>query len=827
MSYPQTESNTDGRLHGPVILLFTALLFVAAVYGTVAYGWWREPIWVSRAAGNQFAVMVCLVFFGSAIWLYARGSLAVLWGIPFVIFSANAGFGSVAAVVWYWLCATLVGAALLSFWKDSSASVWSIRNSAAGLVLLGTITGLIAHFPICTPTLFALFISGGAVGAAWHLRRLNHHTGFFNFPCRVREVSRRPMAELLALAGISVGLWLVLFVTALPELGHDALSMHLNIPARMLENKQWDFDVTKYVWAVMPFGANWLLVPSYFLAGEAAAKLMDSSFVLATAWTMYAVLKDRVAQAYALLAPALLLTLPLTFLVSGSVFVEPVMAFLFITCLAELSGTEHKRQGTWIFLGGIAGYACTTKLLALPVLPILLIAALLRAREGKFQQAKVKFIVVGCFVFFVVAIHPYLIAYLKTGNPFFPFYNTVFKSPYFTTGSLFNNGQAFANPLYTRPLGLEMIWSSTFESVVYGESIGNGAIGILMIVLLPISLVVSLLARRWWVFAGVIAALFYCAVVFHAQSYLRYIYQVVPWMLVFGAWALSKIKTWPVIVSIMALCMGAVSISRYPVVAWPLKQFSPRFLVDSSMGTGFRERSGPAIIAGDIITKNPNWRDKKILLVGIDPVFSHFPGGTIATSWHSWPFFSSVKDEASFNKALIDFGVEIIVHPIGQKEPYEADILSKTDELFVMNGIRAGLVRDQGTYVKERVSGPDLSKVDPHWALNSAKPVSGGIVVDSAHPITQEVEVGTVRKIELRMTVSCSVGQQFRSQVIWEIQDPTRTVPDILVHECAGKDAEVQRILRVPEGSTKGVVYGTSHDERPVMIKNISVLTAQ
>ena len=70
MSYSQTESNIGGRQQSAVILLFTTLLFVAAVYGTVAYGWWREPIWVSRTAGNQFAVMVSLVFFGSAIWLY-------------------------------------------------------------------------------------------------------------------------------------------------------------------------------------------------------------------------------------------------------------------------------------------------------------------------------------------------------------------------------------------------------------------------------------------------------------------------------------------------------------------------------------------------------------------------------------------------------------------------------------------------------------------------------------------------------------------------------------------------------------------------------------
>ncbi|MGZ7281850.1 hypothetical protein ACXWQV_09900, partial [Streptococcus pyogenes] len=82
-------------------------------------------------------------------------------------------------------------------------------------------------------------------------------------------------------------------------------------------------------------------LPPFFLDGQQAAKLMDTSFVLATAWLAFRILVPRIGAVAALAAPALMLTLPLSMLVSGSMFVEPVIGFLFLLCLAELTGTSE------------------------------------------------------------------------------------------------------------------------------------------------------------------------------------------------------------------------------------------------------------------------------------------------------------------------------------------------------------------------------------------------------------------------------------------------------------------------------------------------------
>ncbi|MFX5660829.1 hypothetical protein ABTE05_20920, partial [Acinetobacter baumannii] len=65
--------------------------------------------------------------------------------------------------------ATLIGAWTLSWWKDDSATVWSVRNSGFGFVITGSLIGLMAHFPIKTPTLYLLLFSGWALLASWRL----------------------------------------------------------------------------------------------------------------------------------------------------------------------------------------------------------------------------------------------------------------------------------------------------------------------------------------------------------------------------------------------------------------------------------------------------------------------------------------------------------------------------------------------------------------------------------------------------------------------------------------------------------------------------------
>ncbi|MFX5718737.1 hypothetical protein ABTE23_22185, partial [Acinetobacter baumannii] len=74
--------------------------------------------------------------------------------------------------------------------------------------------------------------------------------------------------------------------------------------------------------------------------------------------------------------------------------------------------------------------------------------------------------------------------------------------------------------------------------------------------------------------------------------------------------------------------------------------------------------------------------------------------------------------DTNFKKLLRDFDIEVIVHPVGQNESHEADIMSVTTELFRLNGMRVGLVKTDGLFRVERVAGPVLDQPGPKWDLN-------------------------------------------------------------------------------------------------------------
>lgn len=816
-----TEHTFQTR-YSSYLTAFCFLLFALALWGTFDQGWWAKSIWASASAGVSYRWTVGVLLLLGATGLAIGVPLPLLLLLPIMVFVGLAGIGVAAAVAWFWICATLIGAVLLSWCRDESCPVWSVRSSAAGFVVTGSTIGIMAHFPINTPVVYMSLISCAGLLATWRLGLFKGERASILGTLLQRR--RRSVPEICMQAIILVGVALVLFVTALPEVGHDALAVHLTIPARMLDSKRWDFDVTQYIWSVMPFGANWLMLPPYFLAGEQAAKLMDSSFVLATAWLSYRILLPRIGHAAALAAPALLLTLPLTMLVSGSVFVEPAIAFLFLLCFAELTGTADKDQGGWLFLAAVAGYLCASKLLGVPLLPILLLAACVLSREGRFQRASVGILLAAVFLFLLIGAQPYVVAYFQTGNPLFPFYNTIFKSPYFTAESVFNNGHAFANPLYLRPLNMGMFWDSSLKSRIFGEFGADGAIGIVFLVLVPLSFAAAFLMRRWWVLGGLIATTFYCVLVFQTQAYLRYIYQVLPWFVVFGVWALTRLSRPGLTSTLLVVLLCLVSLLRFPVVYGPLGQFSPELMFDRDAHRGMLEKSKPSVIVGDVIQQLEHLRGKQTLLIGTDPVYSHFPAGTIAFSWHSWPFFSSPDRDSNFKKLIREFNIELIVHPVGQNEPHEAEILAMTNEVFVENGIRAGLVKTEDAYEVERVVGIELAKPNPAWQLGNNIAKNGGVQVTVSHPITQAIEVKGRRGL-LQMKVSCPEGKYFRSQINWLDTKPGVEGSNIEVHACHGDVTTIERVLSIPLGVTKGVVYGSSHDEGAVIIRGVSFRT--
>jgi hypothetical protein len=812
-----TDRKNSNALNKWILLFLAIVLLSIALLGTSLAGWWSQSVWPLPASKNDFFIFVISAFFLYFLLLIFGVSFGLLLLIPLSIYIGSAGFGPVAAVLWFWACATFIGAALGSLIRIHCESVWDLRYSAIGFAVIGVLVSACAHFPICSPLFFFAFFSVQALVAIYWLTRKGQSPFPINFSLKP---IRRSFSENILTAFVVLGITLVVVVTMLPDLGHDALAMHLNIPARMMTDGYWKFDVKQYVWAVMPFGADWLYVPPYFLAGEQGARLLNSSFLLAVGLASYRLLSIRIGAVLALAAPALLFTWPLSLLEVGTAFIEAPLAFFFMICLVELAASE-RTKGQWIALGIAAGYACFIKLLGFLILPFLLIGALIRSRSGKFEAPTRTLLVFGVLVFLIFCLSPYLVAFVKTGNPVFPFFNKIFQSPYFHTDN------SFTNILYVRKIGFQTLWDMSISSTSFGEFSAPGAIGITLIVLLPLSLLAAAGNRHWGIFACSCAAIAYVMLCFYNQAYLRYAFPVLPWLLITGVWAMSRLA-WPKIsTTILVMIFCSISLARFPVAYWPFQQFELQLLWSKAANSEFFIRSQPQAIAGDIISAREDLSGSKIAILGVGPTYNHFPSGTVADSWHSTEFTSKSMGAKNLQSVLAQSSIGIIVFPIGRGYKYESEAIALSRELFTIRDIRVGAVIPEKIFTHELLKNPDLTLTDVGWNIDDAMRVSGGVRASVDKPITQLVNVESIDSMMLTTQVSCPQGQSFRTQVNWGDRQHKLISTDIKVHACSPEGVKVERGITKPDGAVEAVVYGGSHDSRPVTVNRISLRTAE
>jgi hypothetical protein len=833
-------------LKSKALLTLTFFFLFIAIYGTSIAGWWSTSVWATDSNRADFTLFFAAFF---SIYFFALKSglpILTLTIVPGILYIGMGGLGPIVAVIWLWACALFIGAYTTHLLGQSSIKTLSLRHAALGFAIIGTIVGFFAHVPLNFPIVHFGLFSALALLSIGKLAKKNQ----INIPkIELFKRNTRSIIESVLGALVLVGATLVIIVTALPDVGHDALAIHLNIPARMLEDGLWHFDVKQYIWSVMPFGADWLYVPPYFIAGVQGARLLNSSFLFGIAYACYRLLAPRIGTTLAIATPALFLSWPLSYLEAASTFVEAPLAFFFLMSLSELIESDREKEGSWIVLGALAGYACSIKLLGVVILPFLLIGAILRSHSKLFEQAKPLSLVSGICIFLFFCLPPYFVAYLKTGNPVFPFFNSIFHSPDFMFGSLFGNGDDLSNPNYKRKLGIKTLWDMSINSKSFGESFYSGALGISLIVLLPMSIATSILNKRFWIFAAICSALGYICIVFQSQAYLRYAYPVLPWFLLIGVWALGSLPYPRLSGSFFVIILCSFNLLRFPVAHWPLQQFSLNLLWSKVANDRYLLKNKPEVTMGEILSKMEEFKDKKILLLGLDPAFSSFPNGTLSDSWHSWPYSSLAVNDKSLRTSIARSNVDIVVHSVGRGYFREAELTDFTTELFRQGDVRAALVQQELIYTNERIKNPtlDISNIQ-FWQQNGAIIDSTGVRANVNSAITQLVSItpdidanlGTIstasdnaaKKIHspktalLTMIVTCPIGQTFRSQINWMNSENKFVSTDIAVHSCAKKSQEIKRIVVKPPAAQTAIVYGGSHDGNFVTLNKISLKTS-
>ena len=529
--------------------------------------------------------------------LYFTAGFAVWTGIfrffrPEIFVRATAAAALVYAMV---VAGPLAVAAVLAIlyvcWVRADGR--DLIDLCLGLAILIVVVSFAVHIRINSVWTYTAALAVALALAALH-RRLR-------WPPLWRAGAGTRGWERLFLELLAFTLFIQLLVALQPEVGADALAIHLNVADSVARHGLWDFNFKHVVWAVMPMGGDWLWSATYMFGGEMAARLMNFACV--------AILAALVsASAGTTLAAALFVSSPLVHLVTGSLFVENVWALLVVAGVVAIA--KDRPYAAAVLLG--VAVSCKFGALAF-VIPALVMLALRMPKRALATTALV----------IAFALPPYVNAYVKTGNPFFPFFNATFKTPWFEQAT------NFRDVAWSEPLTWKTLYDVTFHTRKYIEG-QDGGFAFHVFLLLPFALVLLTRGSPPLVRVSIAVSAAAFVLVFIATPYLRYIYPALALLSIPIAHAVSTLH----VARASALAAVALNVWFLAASGWYNRQFHVSSAFEPEAVENYmRESAAPRLLVRYLNDHAPG---QPVLFLGANQ-----PAGLAATAWSDdWYHYS-------------------------------------------------------------------------------------------------------------------------------------------------------------------------------------------
>lgn len=614
-----------------------ATLLAIAVHSFFTLRLWTQPSWNEIGTGRfRNAAFAAVLLAASLYPARSRALAASLFAASFLYTMAAVGAGAALGAI-YWLAgAWCLGRLVLRLLRlhatPNPPGNW-ILESACGLALVAFAMGATAWLPIhrswvhqAWPGL-CLLAEARSLPALWR---------------RLRDLRWRQPCSTASYI-VAVLLAFVLFAhwqaALMPEMSADGLAMHLTIAKWMAAHASFHFDVTRATWAVLPMAGDWLYASSYLVGGEAAARLVNLACLVLLAALTYSLVVRWTQPVVALLATALFVSSPVAYLVTGSLFVENSWTLWLLAAVLAVERWRQTEHRAWLAVAGaLAGCAVAGKFGALFCL-LVLIAAWTAALRGQKRLRGGKLLAVAAFLLF--ACPPYLQAWIRTGNPAFPYFNTVFHSP------LIDDKEPFRDARWGPYIRPDLLYKMTFQSSRFMETM-DGTAGFQWFVLWPAAFLALRRRMPFWAQVSALGAPLMIAVVFSGIAYLRYIYPAYLLSAVFIGWAMGEARSWSRwlggTMAVIALLCSAVNAWFMGASGWNNKDFALNPLVDPAEPAKLIEAGAPQRKIIEYFNANAPGEPVAFLE---DSVTAGFLARAYTNSWHTLEFALMLKRVAS------------------------------------------------------------------------------------------------------------------------------------------------------------------------------------
>jgi len=809
----------------PLAAFSLALLFsVAATLHGLSSLKWPDVLpmanWTS--ARGYILFMVC----SGLLILITRQTTGA--SIPQIVLGACLAIGIIAGGSWSMLVLMLIG--LSSFASGQTAlrllgvstgTVGDLSRLVLGAGLLASVVSIAAHFRINNSFTYYILL----FAPIWTERVSLRSKMAIVADCLRGSPAAGGLSEVRSMA---IGCMVILHFTLsfLPTGNYDALAMHLFVPEYVSNRHEWGFDASLYVWALMPMLGDWSFTIAYMLGGEVCCRLLNVCSVFVLAGLARELVRwaggTRNGESWASL---LFLATPLTYLESTSLNIDPLWTCYLVAGLLALLNSifdERRRALKVIVAGALFGLAAAAKAVTFTYLPWIALVAVSRAKaffvplvRWRVVQAMILFSLLGCI--------PYLGAYIATGNPLFPFFNSLFKSPLYP---LVN----FSDSRWSVGASLDLPYQIVFASERYIEGT-TGVPGFQWITLFLPTLVVIAIRENVRGVSLVVIGLASLVTVFHFESYLRYIFPVfvVASSLIGVAMSTPRkpetlIDLSMGVVGVATLCLNLLFLSSG---VWTFRDIPVVQAFGQDNHEDFIQSRLPMRKAVELV--NALNADSSPVAFLSEPLGAGIRGDALYANWYNPTFEKAVLEAGSpegFGSVLAKYRARyfILDSNWGTREAREASENAST-KIKSFASISVRVVREDLIFVSEMLANPKLEGITG-WHLSPGNSLieGGGIVVSQKAPATQTVAVQEGTRYLNTVRARCSnQPTSARVQVNWLDKSGEFIKADIKIFDCRKEWRTESQLVVAPIGAGYATVYATGHETASVEISLVSL----
>ena len=514
-----------------------------------------------------------------------------------------------AAVITAWLLALAAasgGYVLRRLGLTSAAGLeWAAVATPLGLAILAVIGLILSLVGLLRPRpVFVALVILTLIHARGLVDKTNGLRQRWRSPLLVSAAGVVPERNSLVLA-LGTSFLLALTWALAPEVQFDALNYQLAVP-RIYVGLGRLVDLPYFFHSYFAHLVNMLFALGLALDGQAVAKLLTLSIGGVVAAGIYALGRRALGPRVGLWAACLFCSTPLVIWVASTAYVDlAATMFLLASVLALARWRDSEAVGWSAASGALLGAGLGTKLtavVALPAFVALLVVTVWRAPDAD-ARSRAKALSAYALGALLFAGPWYAVSYGLTGNPFFPMFNGVFKSPGWPPVNTRLNADLFG--IGTSPGAiLSLPFHLTFETHKFGETLAPGAMG-LAVALLPLG-VLLLASPGWFARASSGLALVGVAVWGLLFQYARYLVPVLPLIVVAVVTVLLGASD-PWARRLNAALLGAVVLAQFmvtPLLFWNVPE---RFPIKRALGIetteAFVSRALPGYAASRYINR--------------------------------------------------------------------------------------------------------------------------------------------------------------------------------------------------------------------------------